>query len=82
IPTLVVDLAVEKRQKQRIEEFRSRRDDRRFQVAMAGVRSAAAGTDNLMEVVIEAARAGATLGEVSDCFREVLGIYRESAAAC
>jgi len=82
IPTLVVDLAVEKRQKQRIEEFRSRRNDRRFQVAMAGVRSAAAGTDNLMEVVIEAVRAGATLGEVSDCFREVLGIYRESAAAC
>lgn len=82
IPTLVVDLAVEKRQKQRIEDFRNRRDDGRYQDAMEGVRAAASGTDNLMEAVIEAVRAGATLGEVSDCFREVLGIYRESSAVC
>lgn len=82
IPTLVVDLQVEQEQKKRVEEFRKRRDAARHQDAMDGVRSAAAGTDNLMEAVLEAVRSGATLGEVSDCFREVLGIYRETSAAC
>ncbi|NOZ02173.1 MAG: methylmalonyl-CoA mutase family protein [Deltaproteobacteria bacterium] len=82
IPTLTVDLAVENRQKERIREFRKRRDPSRHRDAMDGIRAAAAGTDNLMEAVLSAVKAGATLGEVSDCFREVMGIYRETSAAC
>ncbi len=82
IPTLQIRPEVEARQKERIREFRARREDARWREAMDNVRAAAAGGDNLMEAVVEAVRSGATLGEVSDCFREVFGAYRESAAIC
>ncbi len=82
IPTLQIRPEVEARQKERIRDFRARRDHARWREAMDGVRAAAAGDDNLMEAVIEAVRSGATLGEISDCFREVFGAYRESAAVC
>jgi methylmalonyl-CoA mutase N-terminal domain/subunit len=35
-----------------------------------------------MEAVLDAVRANATLGEICDCFREVMGVYRESVAIC
>ncbi len=82
IPTLQIRPEVEARQVERIRDFRARRDPARWREAMDGVRAAAAGDDNLMEAVVEAVRSGATLGEVSDCFREVFGAYRESAAIC
>jgi len=82
IPTLKVDLAVEGRQKARIRDLRARRDAGRAREALDGVRAAASGGDNLMQAVVEAARADVTLGEVSDSFREVFGAYRESSAAC
>jgi len=82
IPTLVVDLKVEQSQKKRIEEFKKGRDTSRLRDAMDAVRESARGTDNLMAAVLDATRAGATVGEISDCFREELGAYRESSAVC
>ena len=38
--------------------------------------SAAAGTDPLMPPILEAVRARATLGEISDELRKVWGVYR------
>ncbi len=82
IPTLQIRPEVEARQIERIREFRARRDLARWREALDGVRAAAKSDSNLMEAVLEAVRAGVTLGEVSDCFREVFGAYRESAAIC
>jgi methylmalonyl-CoA mutase N-terminal domain/subunit len=44
--------------------------------ALAALRAAAAGADPLMPVILEAVRARATLGEISDELRGVWGVYR------
>jgi len=82
IPTLKVDPLVERRQVERIRRFRAQRSADAVRRALDGVRRAAAGTDNLMAAIIEAVKVGVTLGEISDCFREVFGIYRETSAVC
>ena len=68
--------ALENRQRARLAEAKRRRDTPAVQRALAAVRSAAAGTDPLMPLIIEAVRARATLGEISDALREVWGVYR------
>jgi methylmalonyl-CoA mutase N-terminal domain/subunit len=82
IPLLRVEPEVERRRIAEVLAFKNARDTSAVRHGLDGVKRAAAGTDNLMAAVLDAVRAGATLGEVSDCFREVLGIYRETAAAC
>ncbi len=57
--------------------MRAERDAARVQAALAKVEAAARGTDNLMPPVLEAVKAYATLGEISDVFRKVWGQYRE-----
>jgi methylmalonyl-CoA mutase, N-terminal domain len=68
--------ALENRQRARLAEAKRRRDMPAVRRALAAVRSAAAGTDPLMPLIIEAVRARATLGEISDALREVWGVYR------
>jgi methylmalonyl-CoA mutase N-terminal domain/subunit len=70
--------ALENRQRARLAEAKRRRDTPAVQRALAAVRSAAAGTDPLMPLIIEAVRVRATLGEISDALREVWGVYRPS----
>lgn len=82
IPILEMRPEVEVRQKERIKDFRARREKTRWQEAIDQVKTAAAGNSNLMEAVLEAVRGNATLGEICDCFREVLGVYREDVAVC
>jgi methylmalonyl-CoA mutase N-terminal domain/subunit len=45
--------------------------------ALDTVRAGAAGTDNLMPPLLEAARTGATVGEMCDALRDVWGEYVE-----
>ena len=45
--------------------------------ASTALRAACAGTDNVMPHLIEAGKAGATLGEMCDVFREAFGVYRD-----
>ena len=45
--------------------------------ALAALKDAARGTDNLMPPIIEASRAYATVGEMCDALREVFGEYEE-----
>jgi methylmalonyl-CoA mutase N-terminal domain/subunit len=53
------------------------RDDAACSEAIAVVEAAAAGEDNVMPPLLDAVRAGATLGELSDVFRGVFGEFRE-----
>ena len=46
------------------------------------VRSAAVEDRNLMPPIIEAVRDGVTVGEVSDVYRAVFGIYQDPATVC
>ncbi len=55
-----------------IRDYRARRDNRALATAMESVRQVAAGTENLLPAIIAAVEAGATLGELCDCFREAI----------
>jgi methylmalonyl-CoA mutase N-terminal domain/subunit len=79
IPTLKIDTEVEARQIGRVQELKAKRDAARARAALDGVRQAAAGKENLVPRIIDAVKADVTLGEVSDAFREVFGVYRDPA---
>lgn len=74
---LKIDDRVEKEQKERLREIKSRRDDRIADNHLRAVAKAARDGENLMPYIIEAVKAYATVGEISDVFREVYGIYRD-----
>ena len=71
--------ALERRQKERLADVRRTRDDAAVRQALESVREAARGSDNLMPPIIEAVKAMATLGEISDTLREEWGVYRGAA---
>jgi methylmalonyl-CoA mutase N-terminal domain/subunit len=76
VPRLRVDYeALEAEQIARVRAFREARDAARTRAALERVREAARGTENLLPPIVEAVRAGATLGEVSDALREAWGAY-------
>ena len=68
--------ALESQQQARLAEIRRRRDPTAVKSALADVRAAAAGTDQLMPPIITAVRARTSLGEISDALRDVWGTYR------
>jgi methylmalonyl-CoA mutase N-terminal domain/subunit len=76
-PIMRVDPAAEADQVARLRAYRERRDATAATDALDRLRAAAAGTDNLLPAIIDAVKAGATLGEVSDRLREAWGAYRE-----
>ena len=67
---------LETRQRARLAEVRARRSPDAVRQALDALRAAAAGTDPLMPHILEAVRARATLGEISDQLRSVWGVYR------
>jgi methylmalonyl-CoA mutase N-terminal domain/subunit len=73
---LRVDPAIEAAQADKLARLRSGRDTGRVATALAAVRAAAAGTDNVLVPLRAALRAEATVGEVCDALREVWGTYR------
>jgi methylmalonyl-CoA mutase N-terminal domain/subunit len=68
--------ALEAGQVSRLQAVRSSRDPERQQLALSGVRAAAAGSGPLMPVILEAVRCRATLGEISDTLRAEWGTYQ------
>ncbi|WP_306817979.1 acyl-CoA mutase large subunit family protein [Archangium lipolyticum] len=80
IELLHIDEKVAESQIARLQKVKSERDQAAVDAALAKVEAAARGTDNLMPPVLEAVKAYATLGEISDVFRKVWGAYREGGA--
>lgn len=77
IPILAMDPLGEEKHLARLNKVRRERDQARHAEAMATLRQAALGDHNLMEPMIAAVNAYATLGEMCDVLREVFGIYQE-----
>jgi methylmalonyl-CoA mutase, N-terminal domain len=77
ISILKIDESVARAQVERLRAVKSSRNAGRVEGALAGVERAAKDGLNLVPPVIEAVKAYATLGEVSDVFRRVFGAYRE-----
>lgn len=76
VPLQQIDPEIEPRQVAKIRHYRASRHkpDKHLQA----VRDAAQGTDNIMLAIVEAVRAEATLGEISDALRDVFGEHRQS----
>jgi methylmalonyl-CoA mutase N-terminal domain/subunit len=79
IPVLQIDPDIERKQIERIRKVRERRDAAKYDAAMKSLRDACMSDKNLVPFVLDAVRAEATLGEISDVFREAYGVYREPA---
>jgi methylmalonyl-CoA mutase N-terminal domain/subunit len=73
-----VDESIRERQTGRIAGLKESRDNAAVERALADLRTAAEGSDNLLYPMKEALGNLATLGEVSDTLREVFGQYRPS----
>jgi methylmalonyl-CoA mutase, N-terminal domain len=75
---LRIDPALEEQQVKRVQGLRERRDSAEVEAALAKLKAAAAGDENLMPLLVEASRAYVTLGEMCDALREVWGVWRET----
>ncbi|MFM7796882.1 MAG: methylmalonyl-CoA mutase family protein, partial [Candidatus Nitrosotenuis sp.] len=73
---LRIDDSVEKKQKAALKKLRSERDNKKVEYALSKMQSAAEKEDNLMPFILDAAKAYATTGEISNTFRQVFGEYR------
>jgi methylmalonyl-CoA mutase N-terminal domain/subunit len=73
-----IDPSLQRGQVDRVRALRASRDQPGVDAALADVRSAARGTQNLLVPMREALKRRATLGEVSDALREVFGEYQPS----
>ncbi len=80
IPILEVDnSAVRTSQVERLKQLRTNRDEERCQQALAALTQAAdTGKGNLLEYAVNAARAQASLGEISDAMEKVFGRHQAS----
>jgi methylmalonyl-CoA mutase N-terminal domain/subunit len=77
-PILKIDPALERKQVDRLAATRASRDAAAVEAALGELKRAAAGEGNLMPPIIEAARAGASEGEMIAAMQEVFGTYTES----
>jgi methylmalonyl-CoA mutase N-terminal domain/subunit len=77
IETLKIDPAIEERQVQRVRKMKRDRNTVEVREALARVSEACRSGENLMEPILEAVRREATVGEISDVFREEFGVYRD-----
>jgi methylmalonyl-CoA mutase len=82
LDTLEIDnAAVRQKQIARIARVRRERDPQRFAATLAALEATArssadsAGKGNILEAAVEAARARATVGEISDAMRRAFGEY-------
>jgi methylmalonyl-CoA mutase N-terminal domain/subunit len=76
---LKIDPALEPQQIERVKALRGRRDSAAVESALGALKAAAAREDvNLMPVILDAARAYVTMGEMCDVWREVWGVWRET----
>ena len=77
-PILYIDENVAEEQIGGLDALRAARDKDRVRAALGRLQEVARGTGNVMEPILEAARAYATLGEMCDALREVWGEYVEA----
>jgi methylmalonyl-CoA mutase len=67
---------VRRQQIAKLERIRADRDSSAVEAALEALREGAAGSENLLELCVDAARARATVGEMSDAMETVFGRHR------
>ncbi|WP_248896683.1 acyl-CoA mutase large subunit family protein [Haloplanus halobius] len=66
----------ERRQVDRLETVRAERDDEAVEAALAALRETARGDDNLLPPIVDAVKAYASVGEISNVLRDEFGEYQ------
>jgi methylmalonyl-CoA mutase, N-terminal domain len=75
---LKIPAGLERKQIGRLQAVRAARDTAQVELTLAALREAAASERNLMEPLLEAARAHATEGEIVQSLQQVFGTYTET----
>ncbi|RLT26724.1 MAG: methylmalonyl-CoA mutase [Chloroflexi bacterium] len=76
-PILRVSPEISQRQVDRVKALKGRRDQAAVDRALADIKVAAAGTDNMVPLFIAAVEAYATIGEICNVLRDEWGEYQE-----
>ncbi len=76
---LKIDQKVERGQVERVRKIKRERNQAETREKLSRVHAAARNGENLMPHLIEAVKAYCTLGEISDVYRDVFGVYRDPA---
>ncbi len=77
-PIQRIDPEGERRQIASLQRIRAERDPAQWEATLRRLEDAARGTDNLLPPLIEAVKAYATVGEISDRLRATWGVHRET----
>jgi methylmalonyl-CoA mutase N-terminal domain/subunit len=67
---------IEERQRKRVRDLKSKRDNDKVRAALEKIRRLAESNENLIPAIIDGVRAYATNGEICDALREIYGEYR------
>ena len=77
VDVLMIDnTRVREAQVAKLEQIRATRDQARVDATLEAIRTGAAGDGNLLALAVDAARARATVGEISDAMESVFGRHR------
>jgi methylmalonyl-CoA mutase N-terminal domain/subunit len=76
--TLKIPVELERKQIGRVQAVRASRDNAEVEAVLTALREAAASDRNLMEPLLDAARAHATEGEIVESLQRVFGTYTET----
>jgi methylmalonyl-CoA mutase N-terminal domain/subunit len=77
IDTLKISAEVEEKQRARMARLRAMRDESRVEETLAALEAAAATDANLVDPILDCARADCTLFEIREAMEKVFGSYKE-----
>lgn len=77
IPTLKIDPAIERMQRERVQTFKLKRNSDDVKKWHERISKACKGNENLLALLVEGVDAGVTVGEVADIFRKEFGVYSD-----
>ncbi len=77
IPTLKIEHATEIAQIEKVKAFKAARDSKKHLEALKTIKAACQEGRNVMPSLIDGVAVGVTLGEVSEIYRDVLGVYSD-----
>ena len=78
VPVMKIDPKIEREQVERLRAMRAKRDPKAHAAALAKIEAAAKGSENLVPLVLDAVKAYATVGEISNVLRAVWGEHVET----
>ncbi|MEO8874175.1 MAG: methylmalonyl-CoA mutase family protein [Polyangiaceae bacterium] len=78
VPVMKIDPRIEAEQVGRLQAMRARRDSKAHAAAIEKIAAAAYTKENLVPLILDAARAYATVGEISDVLRAAWGEHVET----